>query len=83
MQKTQISSLSLDDLALEPMDDPAASPPSDQAQSAGQKPKIDTRCNGDRRSGLDRRAEIRFEENRRSGFDRRTNNLAWTHGNDL
>ncbi|ERI51408.1 hypothetical protein EA796_17710 [Pseudomonas sp. AOB-7] len=82
MDKTQFSSLSLEDLALVPLEEdaaPQAQAPAVQAQAS----KIDTRKKRERRSGVDRRVTIRFEEDRRSGVDRRAQNQAWGHGHDL
>lgn len=80
MDKTHISSLSLDDLALVPLEEEAApQAPAAQPQAV----QIDTRKKRERRSGVDRRATIRFEEDRRSGVDRRAQNQVWGHGHDL
>lgn len=72
--------MSLDNLALEPLDD--------QSAEAGKKGKakfqIDTRGGSDRRKALqDRRSGIRFQDDRRSGKDRRAGANGWVPGVDI
>ena len=69
---------SLDQLALVPLEEEALTAP---AEAAPAKPKIDTRHNRqDRRSGEDRRGEVRFQIARRSGQDRRPTDSPWSPG---
>ncbi len=69
---------SLDQLALVPLEEEAL-PTATEAVAA--KPKIDTRhSRQDRRSGEDRRGEVRFQIARRSGQDRRPTESPWSPG---
>lgn len=71
--------ISLDDLALEPVEAPSA-----EAASKGRaKFQIDTRSGGERRKAEERRAAIRFQDDRRSGKDRRRGGNGWTPGVDI
>jgi len=84
MDKTQepTPTLSLDDLALVPLEEDAV--PQPQAHTAQPHAfKIDTRKKQERRTGVDRRTTIRFEDDRRAGVDRRAQNQTWGRGSDL
>lgn len=61
--------------ALEPIEGAAAAP----TPMAPARFHPDTRSNGDRRSGRDRRETIRLQPDRRSGKDRRPRS-GWDHG---
>jgi hypothetical protein len=71
----------LEDLSLEPMDEPANT----QAQpaKAAARFKIDTRGKNERRINSDRRNAIRFEQDRRAGEDRRAGPKPWALGTDI
>ncbi|MEX6502234.1 hypothetical protein [Pseudomonas zhanjiangensis] len=79
-QNQEETDLSLDDLALEPIEDP-----SDEAQRKGRaKFQIDTRSGVERRKAeQDRRGAIRFQDDRRSGKDRRAGASGWVPGVDI
>lgn len=65
---------SLDDLALEPMEDEVIGTPVPEGKSNFH---IDMRQNKERRQGRDRRQTIRFEKDQRQIVDRRTGSKGW------
>lgn len=79
MANQEQSDLSLDDLALEPIEDDT------EAQRKGKaKFQIDTRSGVERRKAQqDRRGAIRFQDDRRSGKDRRAGANGWVPGVDI
>ena len=74
--------LSLEELSLEPLEQPTEEPVKAKAPAQF---KIDTRGKSERRSHADRRNSIRFEADRRANkdHDRRAGPSGWTLGTDI
>jgi hypothetical protein len=79
MASEDIPGLSLEHLALVPLDDDSGT----VKTAAAGKPQIDTRHQTDRRVLADRRGSVRFQEPRRSNKDRRPAKNHWGPGTDL
>lgn len=80
MESKDILEFSLEDLSLEPMEEPGAKPVESKAPAQF---KVDTRGKTERRIHGDRRSSIRFEADRRETEDRRAGPKPWAHGTDL